>query len=178
MQKILEFFVDNARSIQSRRIYEYLDIRSHAKFGDHLFLLLGTFLVYYLFCFRLRLHFEYGTISKKSVKKLKKHNYKQKEVSNKEPTFFRWLYMFDSHSFDVYKLKHPKLAKICFIYNAITVSVYICGTILIIPSLFNKIIRNIFIDIVFLHIYINVIPMGIYNLIRFLYQKAGTHNND
>jgi hypothetical protein len=178
VQKILEFLLDNVNNIHLREVYEYLlNIRSQAKLGDHIFLLIGSFLIYYLFCVRLRLHFEYGTIPKKSTKKIKKYTYKQKRNPNIEPTFFRWLYMLDSYSFSAYEMRHPKLSKMLFVYNAATVSVYICGTILMIPSFFNRIVCDVFIDIVFLHTYINVIPAGMYNLIYFLQRKTRDHNN-
>lgn len=173
MQKILESFINGTDNLQFRRIFEYLlNIRNQARLGDYIFLTIGTFIVYYLFFFRLRLHFEYGTVPKKSKKRSPKYcTPKNTKKKNEEPTFLRWLYMLDSYSFSVYKLKHPKTSKITYIYNAITVSTYICTTLLIIPSLFSTTICNIFMDIVFLHIYINVIPMGLYNFIHFFYKK-------
>lgn len=92
MQKILKLLVDNAENIQLRRIYEYLlNIRNQAKLGYYIFLIIGTFLVYYLLSFRLRLYVEHGTIPKKKITKSKNH--KQNKISNKKPNFFRWLYM-------------------------------------------------------------------------------------
>ena len=140
----------------------FIRLRENALYLDYIFLLISTFLIYYLLFFRFRLYLRY-----KNTKIDKNMHFLNDKNKNLFITL-KWLYMLSSSSLKKCKSKFQLYSNFIFLYNFITISGYILETLLAISSIFVDSLRNYFIDIMFIHIYLNIFPMSIYLFIHSL----------
>lgn len=140
----------------------FIRIRENALYLDYIFLLISSFLIYYLLFFRFRLYLMFKNA--KIEKNIKFFNDKNRKAF----ITLKWLYMLSSSSLKKCKSKYQLYSNFIFLYNFIIISGYIVETLLAILSIFVYSLRNYFIDIMFIHIYLNIFPMSIYLFIHSL----------
>ncbi len=174
MLTLLEFLIEHAEYAPLRRVFEYFyRIRCNADLAGYAFLLLGTFFVMYLLMFRARIYFA-AEEDKQKKRKGKKHYVKTKKEPEKGAflSFLRWMYLYSNKTFLRFCNVHPKSGRLLFVYNAVTATVYLLGTALLVLSLFFAGIRWLFFDLVFLHLYLNIFPFLIVEFLLFLWRKG------
>lgn len=168
--EFLCFLKDYAQCDFAQEIIDYfIKIRENSKLTDSIMLSFITFITSYLLMFRFRICLIF-----ESKKANRKRGRKKKQIPNKETeneTLVQWLYMVKNRSYCNYKKTHPTMSKVIFIYNAYFVSIYFIQLILLPIALIFHALGNLYIDINFINIYINVIPLSVYCFVRYIYDK-------
>lgn len=179
MEKLLGFLVENTHRGALRNILTHLlKVRAASAFWDCVFLMVLIFIGCYLLLFRLRLFFAYQTPKKQKKRRGAKSDRQPKPVAEKkEPNLLAWLYLSESQTFRRYQEKHPKGCKILFVYNGITVSVYLLSALLVLLSLFDDLFRTLFLDLFFVHVYLNVLPKALFDALAWLHHSILSDNS-
>lgn len=176
MEKLLDFLVRNTEPGALRNLLRHLlVVRSASEFWDCVFLMTLIFIGCYLLLFRLRLFMAYQTPKEKNKQKRGKRAGRQKSAGETRTTnLFAWLYLLNNEVYRNYQEKHPKGCKVLFVYNCMTVSAYLLSALLVLAALVADVFRTLFLDLFFIHMYINVLPKFLFDTLIWIHHRISS----